>query len=62
MPGRIVQINVSPGGKAVIFNAFLATLSPGDEVIIPAPYWVSYPDMALLCDARPVFVQTAERQ
>jgi aspartate aminotransferase len=52
------QVNVSPGGKAVIFNAFLATLSPGDEVIIPAPYWVSYPDMALLCDARPVFIQT----
>jgi aspartate aminotransferase len=52
------QVNVSPGGKAVIFNAFMATLSPGDEVIIPAPYWVSYPDMALLCDARPVFIQT----
>ncbi|ODS53648.1 MAG: aspartate aminotransferase [Acidobacteria bacterium SCN 69-37] len=52
------QVNVSPGGKAVIFNAFMATLSPGDEVIIPAPYWVSYPDMALLCDARPVFVPT----
>ena len=52
------QVNVSPGGKAVIFNAFMATLDPGDEVIIPAPYWVSYPDMALLCDACPVFVQT----
>jgi aspartate aminotransferase len=56
------QVNVSPGGKAVIFNAFLATLSPGDEVIIPAPYWVSYPDMALLCDARPVFIQTRLEQ
>jgi aspartate aminotransferase len=56
------QVNVSPGGKAVIFNAFMATLSPGDEVIIPAPYWVSYPDMALLCDARPVFVQTRLEQ
>src|SRR5476651_1329718 len=42
------QVNVSPGGKPVIYNAFVATLSPGDEVIIPAPYWVSYPDMALL--------------
>ncbi len=56
------QVNVSPGGKAVIFNAFMATLSPGDEVIIPAPYWVSYPDMALLCDARPVFVPTGLEQ
>ncbi|MCC7043900.1 MAG: pyridoxal phosphate-dependent aminotransferase [Acidobacteria bacterium] len=56
------QVNVSTGGKAVIFNAFMATLSPGDEVIIPAPYWVSYPDMALLCDARPVFIQTRLEQ
>ena len=53
------QVNVSPGGKAVIFNAFLATLNPGDEVIIPTPYWVSYPDMALLCGATPVFVDTS---
>ncbi|MGE0742095.1 MAG: pyridoxal phosphate-dependent aminotransferase [Hyphomonadaceae bacterium] len=52
------QVNVSPGGKPVIFNAFMATLSPGDEVIIPTPYWVSYPDMALLCGATPVFVET----
>jgi aspartate aminotransferase len=52
------QINVSPGGKPVIFNAFLATLNPGDEVVIPAPYWVSYPDMALLCGGAPVFAQT----
>ncbi len=50
------QVNVSPGGKAVIFNAFLATLNPGDEVLIPAPYWVSYPDMALLCGGTPAFV------
>jgi aspartate aminotransferase len=54
------QVNVSPGGKAVIFNAFMATLSPGDEVIVPAPYWVSYPDMALLAGATPVFVATTE--
>ena len=52
------QINVSPGGKAVIFNALMASLDPGDEVIIPAPYWVSYPDMALICGANPVFVET----
>jgi aspartate aminotransferase len=52
------QINVSPGGKPVIFNAFTATLNPGDEVIIPAPYWVSYPDMALLCGGEPVPVMT----
>ena len=52
------QINVSPGGKPVIFNAFMATLDPGDEVVIPAPYWVSYPDMALLCGATPVFANT----
>ena len=52
------QINVSPGGKAVIYNAFVATLSPGDEVIIPAPYWVSYPDMVLLAGGEPVVVMT----
>ncbi|MGP1276305.1 MAG: pyridoxal phosphate-dependent aminotransferase [Caulobacterales bacterium] len=51
------QVNVSPGGKPVIYNAFLATLNPGDEVIIPAPYWVSYPDMALLCGGVPVFAE-----
>lgn len=50
------QINVSPGGKAVIFNAFTATLNPGDEVIVPAPYWVSYPDMARLAGGDPVFI------
>ena len=53
------QINVSPGGKPVIFNAFMATLNPGDEVIIPAPFWVSYPDMALLCGATPVLIETS---
>jgi aspartate aminotransferase len=53
------QVNVSPGGKAVIFNALMATCSPGDEVVIPAPYWVSYPDMALLAGATPVFIPTS---
>ena len=42
------QITVGAGGKQVLYNAFMATLNPGDEVIIPAPYWVSYPDMVLL--------------
>jgi aspartate aminotransferase len=53
------QVNVSPGGKAVIFNALMATCSPGDEVVIPTPYWVSYPDMALLAGATPVFAHTS---
>jgi len=48
------QITVSNGGKQVLYNALVATLSPGDEVIIPAPYWVSYPEMVLLCDGEPV--------
>ena len=50
------QITVGTGGKQVIFNAFMATLSPGDEVIIPAPYWVSYPEMVLLAEGNPVIV------
>jgi aspartate aminotransferase len=51
------QITVGTGGKQVIYNALMATLDPGDEVIIPAPYWVSYPDMVLLADGKPVIVQ-----
>ena len=50
------QVNVSPGGKAVLFNALIATLNAGDEVIIPAPYWVSYPEIVLLAGATPVAV------
>ncbi len=53
------QISVGTGGKQVIFNAILATISPGDEVIIPAPYWVSYPDMVNLAEGIPVFVKTS---
>jgi len=53
------QINVSPGGKPVIYNAFVATLNPGDEVLIPTPYWVSYPDMVYLAGGEPRFVQTS---
>jgi len=52
------QIHVAPGGKPVIYNALVATLNPGDEVIIPAPYWVSYPDMVLLAGGSPVAVET----
>jgi aspartate aminotransferase len=50
------QITVAAGGKQVLYNAFMATLNPGDEVIIPAPYWVSYPDMVLLAGGKPVEV------
>ena len=57
LPYAPSQINVSPGGKPVIYNAFAATLNPGDEVVVPTPYWVSYPDMALLCGGKPVFAQ-----
>jgi aspartate aminotransferase len=52
------QTFVAPGGKAVIFNAMMASLNPGDEVVIPAPYWVSYPDIVLLAGARPAFAET----
>lgn len=55
------QISVSTGGKQVLYNALMATLNPGDEVIIPAPYWVSYPDMVRLGGGEPVIV-TGERQ
>jgi aspartate aminotransferase len=48
------QITVGAGGKQVLYNAFMATLNPGDEVIIPAPFWVSYPDMVLLAGGTPV--------
>ena len=54
------QVTVGSGGKQVIYNAMMATLDPGDEVIIPAPYWVSYPDMVLLADGRPVSVACRE--
>ena len=55
------QISVGTGGKQVLYNALVATLNPGDEVIIPAPYWVSYPDMVMLAGGEPVAVTaTAE--
>ncbi len=56
------QILVSCGAKHSLFNLFLALLNPGDEVIIPAPYWVSYPDMALLADAVPVIISAGIEQ
>jgi aspartate aminotransferase len=48
------QVSVGTGGKQILFNALMATLNPGDEVLIPAPYWVSYPDMVLLAGGTPV--------
>ncbi|MGC9368309.1 MAG: pyridoxal phosphate-dependent aminotransferase [Paracoccaceae bacterium] len=50
------QVSVGTGGKQILYNALMATLNPGDEVIIPAPYWVSYPDMVLLAGGEPVTV------
>jgi aspartate aminotransferase len=55
---KATQTIVGTGGKQILFNAFMATLNPGDEVVIPAPYWVSYPDMVLLCGGKPVFIET----
>lgn len=49
---------VAPGGKPIIYNAMMATLNPGDEVVIPTPYWVSYPDIVLLAGGEPKFAQT----
>ncbi|MBF0335902.1 MAG: pyridoxal phosphate-dependent aminotransferase [Alphaproteobacteria bacterium] len=54
------QVTVGTGGKQVIYNALMATLDKGDEVIIPAPYWVSYPDITLLAEGDPVFVECPE--
>ena len=55
------QISIGTGGKQILYNALMATLNPEDEVIIPAPYWVSYPDMVLLAGGRPVFIETSAR-
>jgi aspartate aminotransferase len=51
------QVSVGTGGKQVLFNALMATVNPGDEVIVPAPYWVSYPDIVMLAGGSPVFVE-----
>ena len=58
---RAGQVVVSNGAKHACYNAILATCQPGDEVVIPAPYWVSYPDMVRLVGAEPVIVPTSER-
>src|SRR5215211_5122008 len=52
------QVAVGTGGKQILVNALLATVNPGDEVVIPAPYWVSYPDIVMLAGGKPVFVET----
>lgn len=57
---RPEEISVAAGGKQIIYNALMATLDPGDEVIVPAPYWVSYPDMVLLAGGVPKFVGCPE--
>jgi aspartate aminotransferase len=54
---KVSQVSVGTGGKQVLFNALLATVNSGDEVIIPAPYWVSYPDIVMLAGGKPVVVQ-----
>ena len=56
------QITVGAGGKHVIYNAMMATLNEGDEVIVPAPYWVSYPDIVLLAGGKPVVMECDEKQ
>ena len=55
------QLIAGCGGKQIIFNAFMATLNEGDEVVIPAPYWVSYPDMVLLFGGKPAYVSCSEK-
>ncbi len=53
------QISIGTGGKQILYNALMATINSGDEVIIPAPYWVSYPDMVLLAGGKPVFIEAS---
>ncbi|MEM1131128.1 MAG: pyridoxal phosphate-dependent aminotransferase [Pseudomonadota bacterium] len=55
------QVTVGTGGKQVLYNALVATLNPGDEVVIPAPYWVSYPDMVLLAGGKPVVAEASSQ-
>ncbi len=54
------EVSVGTGGKQILYNALVATLNPGDEVLIPAPYWVSYPDMVLLAGGEPVAIDTTQ--
>ena len=55
------EISVGTGGKQVLYNAFMATINKGDEVLIPAPYWVSYPDIILLAGGKPKIVKCTEK-
>ena len=59
---NIGQITVGTGGKQVLYNTFMATLNKGDEVIIPAPFWVSYPDMVLLAGGKPKIIKCSEKE
>ena len=59
---QVDQITVGAGGKHVIYNAMMATLNEGDEVVVPAPYWVSYPDMILLAGGKPIILECNEKQ
>ena len=56
------MITIGTGGKQVLYNALMASLNPGDEVIIPAPFWVSYPDMVLLAEGTPIIVECGQNQ
>ena len=56
------EIIVGVGGKHIIYNAMMATINPGDEVIIPAPFWVSYPDIVLLAEGNPIIVECSQKQ
>tara|TARA_A100001015_G_C14797666_1_gene635607 strand:+ start:60 stop:665 length:606 start_codon:yes stop_codon:yes gene_type:complete len=58
---KLDEISVGTGGKQVLYNAFMATINKGDEVIIPAPYWVSYPDMILLAGGKPRIIKCEEK-
>ena len=58
----LYEIIVGVGGKHIIYNAMMATLNPNDEVIIPAPFWVSYPDIVLLAEGKPIIVECPESQ
>jgi len=59
---EVGQVHIGVGGKQVLFNAILATVNAGDEVLIPAPYWVSYPDMVLIAGGKPVFIECTESE
>tara|TARA_B100001063_G_scaffold208153_1_gene204432 strand:- start:259 stop:1458 length:1200 start_codon:yes stop_codon:yes gene_type:complete len=59
---QVDQITVGAGGKQVIYNAMMATLNEGDEVVVPAPYWVSYPDIVLMAGGKPVILECDEKQ